>query len=76
MDDALNFDVRAQGGCDPLLWCCSGEGMFVTVISNSTQQPRDLILQSMPIQKYAKAVASAMPKKSQSAQDGGGGGGE
>ncbi|EGD79497.1 hypothetical protein PTSG_12989 [Salpingoeca rosetta] len=47
----VNFTIRRAGGC--LMCCCGGEGLFNSVLTG----PGIVVLQSMPIEKIAAALA-------------------
>lgn len=50
-ENSVTYDVRRVGGC--LMCCCGGEGLFNTVLRG----PGMVIIQSMPIEKMARALA-------------------
>lgn len=58
----VGFSIRRAGGC--LMCCCGGEGLFNSVLTG----PGIVVLQSMPIEKIAAALAF------RSGGSGGGGG--
>lgn len=52
----VSFEVRSVGGC--LVCCCAGMGLFNVVLKG----PGKVIVESLPMQKLARALVSAAQK--------------
>lgn len=64
-ENSVKYDVALAGNC--CMVCCGGEGMFNTKLTG----PGLVILQSMPFEKLAKAIAALMPPPNQQGANGG-----